>query len=660
MKKFKFLPIFLCVCLLAGFLPAFSAGALDDPEIQSRVAIVMDKNTGEVFYSQNSDQVVYPASTTKIMTVLLAVEAIEAGEVSLYDEVTASSEIEYDLIEDGSTAGIVPGERMTLENLLYCAMLVSANEACNIIAEYIGGTIRTFIARMNARAAELGCQNTHFANTHGLPNEDHYTTADDFCLLITECVAHDLFMQICNTASHIVPATNMHEVRNLTNSNALISKDSVYGPGYFYPKAAGIKTGSFSAAGYCLVSSASNDDIELIAAVFGGYASKDDDGKEHVSSFEDSITLYDWVFNNFSFQDIIGPSTVVTSVPVRMAADAESVKLRAEESLTALLPNDFVLSSVQYDVTVYGLEEGEEALVAPISAGEVLGEVTLSIDDEVYGSVKLVAATGLELSRWQFIKTEVDKTLHSGVVRIGALVLLGLLALYLIFVVRYRILHLRHKRKARAYNRAHPRGEREPEPEQEFPQVNRIEELEALEEKQHRRLEAENRRAGIQAPADEPLRTRTRRHAEQDASPAAPADTGHISRQNTPSAAPADTGYFFRQNTPSAAPADTGRFSRQNTPSASPADTGHFSRQNTPSAAPADTGRFSRQNTPSAAPADTDYFFRQDAPSAAPADISYFSQEEIAPRRTSAPATEADLRREQAERDYFEEFFRQK
>ena len=612
MKKLKFLPIFLAVCLLACILPAFPAGALDDPEVESRVAIVMDKNTGYVFYSKSSDQIVYPASTTKIMTVLLAVEAIEAGEVSVYDEVTASSNIEYDLINDGSTAGIVPGERMTLENLLYCAMLSSANEACNIIAEYIGGTISDFIAKMNARAAELGCVNTHFANTHGLPNEDHYTTADDYCLLITECVSHDLFMQFCDTASYVVPATNMHEARNLSNSNALISSGSIYGSNYLYSKAAGIKTGFTSDAGYCLVSSAANDEIELIAAVFGGYASKDG-GKERYSNFEDSITLYDWVFNNFSYQEIIGPSTVVTSVPVRMAADAESVKLRAEESLTALLPNDFVLSSVQYGVTVYGLEEGEGALTAPISAGEILGEVTLSIDEETYGSVKLVAATGVELSRWQFIKSEVSKTLHSGIVRIVTLVLLGLLVLYVIFVIRYRILHLRHKRKARAYDKAHRRREQgpEPEPEAESPQVSRLEELETLEERQHRRLEAENRRAGIQAPADELRHKRTRRHAEQDAPPAGPADIDYFPRQDAFPAAPADVDYF------------------------------------------------SRQDTPPAAPADSDYFFRQDASPAAPVDISYFSREETAPRRASAP-TEADLRREQAERDYFEEFFRQK
>ena len=180
MKKLKFLSIFLSFCLMAALL-AVPASALEDPGIDSRVAVVLDRKTGEVFYEQNADLRIYPASTTKIMTVLLAVEAIESGSVSAYDDVTATQNMTYDLIADGSNAGILVGETMPLINLLYCAMLPSANEACNVIAEFIGGSIPAFIERMNARAVELGCENTHFTNTHGLPDINHYTTASDFC-----------------------------------------------------------------------------------------------------------------------------------------------------------------------------------------------------------------------------------------------------------------------------------------------------------------------------------------------------------------------------------------------------------------------------------------------------------------------------------------------
>lgn len=449
MKKIKFLPIILIICLFLCSILSPSALALDDPGLESRVAIVMDRNTSKVYYSMNSDQLVYPASTTKIMTVLLAIEAIEAGNVSIYDEVTASSNMEYDLSDDGSTAGIRVGETMTLEDLLYCAMLSSANEACNIIGEYIGGTIPAFIDMMNAKAKDLGCVNTHFANTHGLPNENHYTTAEDFCRIAMEAAGHELFMEICSTASIDIPATNMSQERHLNSSNALICTDSMYGGKYLYEYAAGIKTGFTSDAGYCLVSTASNGEINLLAAVFGGYSYTGEDGTPCYTNFEDTIDLYEWVFNNFSYQEILKSTEAVTTVPVSMGADADSVSLRPENSLTSLLPNDFDLSLFEKSVTIYDQENGEE-LSAPISAGQVLGEISVSMDGVNYGTVKLVASSGIELSRMQYIKTQIRDTLSGSTVKIIIGVLLLLVVAYLALVIRYRILHARHKKAVRA------------------------------------------------------------------------------------------------------------------------------------------------------------------------------------------------------------------
>ena len=458
MKKLKFLPVFFVACLFLSGTIGFRADALTAPDIQSRVAIVMDRNTGEVFYSKSANQLVYPASTTKIMTVLLAVEAIEDGRVSMYDSVTAGESMTYDLRDDGSTAGIVVGETMTLENLLYCAMLSSANEACNVIGEYIGGSLPDFIQRMNQRAEELGCTNTHFANTHGLPDTNHYTTANDYSLIVRECCNHDLFMQICSTTHYDVPATNMNGARSLNNSNALISSESIYGSKYLYSRASGIKTGYTSDAGYCLVSTASNNDdinddepvIELLACVFGGF-SYDEGGSNHYTNFEDTITLYDWVFENFSYQAVLNSFDLVTTVPVRMGADADSVSLSPEGAVSALLPNDFDFSKVKRDYTVYDYEEGY--LTAPIESGKILGEVTVSAGDEVFGTVKLVAANGIELSRLQYLRSEIESTLSSRPVRITAIVLLVLLLVYVILVLRYRFLHLRHRIAVHAYEK---------------------------------------------------------------------------------------------------------------------------------------------------------------------------------------------------------------
>lgn len=448
MKKLKFLPMILTVCLLCGTALSPQALALDDPEVLSRTAIVVDMSTGEPFYSLNTDQKIYPASTTKIMTVLLAVEAIEAGSASIYDEVTVSRNMTYNLISDGSSAGLIVGETLTLENLLYGAMLASGNDAANVIAEHIGGTIPDFVNMMNARALELGCTNTHFVNANGLFDEDHYTTAGDFALIAAETTRHDLFMQVANTPTITIPATNYSAERTYNNSNALICAESVYGSGYLYQYAAGIKTGFTSDAGYCLVSTASNGEIDLLAAVFGGYAYGGENGGTYYTHFEDSITLYEWVFNNFSYQEVLKSTDTVESVPVIMGANAESVSLRPQTSLTSLLPNDTNLSDFERRITVYDLDDGE-GLIAPISAGEVLGEVSVSFDGVNYGTVKLVAASSVDLSRLQYIKSQIAETLHSTPTKIMFAVLAVFIAAYLFLVIRYRILHNRHKRAMR-------------------------------------------------------------------------------------------------------------------------------------------------------------------------------------------------------------------
>ncbi|MCQ2406833.1 MAG: D-alanyl-D-alanine carboxypeptidase, partial [Oscillospiraceae bacterium] len=357
MRKIKIIPIFLILLILFGLFSSLAAFALEEPQLSSRAAMVLSMDTGEVFYSKNPDEKIYPASTTKIMTVLLAVEAIERGEVRADDVVTASNNITFDLISDGSTAGISPGEAMTLESVLYCAMVSSANEACNIIAEYISGSVSDFVDLMNNRAISLGCSYTHFANTHGLPNDNHYTTCRDFSKIAAEASKHELFMKICSTASIEIPKTNKSPARVLNNSNALICTDSIYGNKYYYDKAAGMKTGFTSSAGYCLVSTAADSatGISLIALVFGGNMSQASDGYSY-SNFSDSITLYDWVFNNYSYREILSSANNIASLQVKMSDDADYVNLRPDTSISVLLPNDFRSEDIEQKITPYNTE----------------------------------------------------------------------------------------------------------------------------------------------------------------------------------------------------------------------------------------------------------------------------------------------------------------
>jgi len=452
MKKSKILSYILIVTLISALFMPTSAAALTDPVTQSKAVVLADARTGSLLYTKSSDEKVYPASTTKIMTVLLAIEAIEAGKVALTDSVTASSNIMAGLSEDGSTSGIVPGETMTLESLLYCTMLSSANEACNIIAEYIAGDVSTFVGMMNARAQELGCTGTNFTNTHGLPDYNHYTTAHDLALIALEAYKHPLFMEICNTATRTIPATNVSPERTLSNTNGLINNDSELYPGYYYEYAKGIKTGHTNDAGYCLVSSAEKDGVSLLCVIMGGTAVNKVDKIEY-TNFTDSVAVYNWGFENFSYRDILETTDMVKDIPVKLGRDADYVTVRPETAVQALMPNDEDNSSFEQQITIYSEQSGE-ALVAPIAAGTVLGEISIARDGVVYGTSKLVAISSVDVSYSQLIKTKILDTLKNPVVLIFILIVLALLITYIALVVRYQRSKKQYMREAEARRRA--------------------------------------------------------------------------------------------------------------------------------------------------------------------------------------------------------------
>ena len=266
MKKIRFAICVLIAALALGLVPP-AAMAIDDPGIDTTYAAVLLAEDGDqetVLYTKNADERLYPASLTKVMTVLLAVEDIESGKIALSDPVTAQPGFDFDMIVGGSSVYIMQQETMTLESLLYCAMVASANDACNVIAQYVSGSISDFVARMNARAAELGCTGTNFTNTHGLPDANHYTTAWDFSRIVREAAKHELFMTIASTINYTVPDTNVSSERVLESTNSLVNPTNPLYPGdWGYEYAKGIKTGHTNDAGYCLASSAEKDGVKL-------------------------------------------------------------------------------------------------------------------------------------------------------------------------------------------------------------------------------------------------------------------------------------------------------------------------------------------------------------------------------------------------------------
>ena len=445
MKKLKFLSILMVVCIMLG-VAAPSAYAIEEPpELKSAAIYLADIETGYVYYERQANNQVYPASLTKIMTSLLVVEAIERGDLTMEDKVTAQPGFDFDMDKEGSSAQIVEGEVLTVRDLLYCTLLASANEATNIIAAHMYGTIDGFVAKMNERAAELGCTGTHFANPHGLPNDNHYTTAHDMFLIAQEAMKHEIFVTICDTIETTIEATNKSDVRGLTNTNGLITSASIY-KGYYYEPAIGIKTGYTSAAGYCLISSAKSRNIHPICVIMGGVMTEYVNGQLDHSNYSDSIKLYNWVFSNYTRMELVEGETIILDVPVKLGSNADTISLRAETSVSGVLPNDVDLTQLQQNITIYSDEE-DLAVKAPFDEGQVLGEISVSMNGVEYGKTYLVANRSVDLSILSAIFDSLLNTLSNPIVR--AILVLAILAAvaYGFLIAKYRMNLLRQQRE---------------------------------------------------------------------------------------------------------------------------------------------------------------------------------------------------------------------
>ncbi|MBQ9857815.1 MAG: D-alanyl-D-alanine carboxypeptidase [Oscillospiraceae bacterium] len=295
--------VLIVIFIALSCFPASANGDVDISssfgDIAAKAAFVADYTTGEIVYSYNADTALPPASTTKIMTTLLVLEAVERGEVSLDDMVLCTGYAISALYPNASRMNIplVAGENMSLLDLLYANMVSSDCFASNVLAEYICGSIDDFVALMNTRAEELGCTDTYFANPSGYPHYTMYSTARSLYLIAAECLKYDVFREIVSTATHTIPATNTSRERTLINTNFLLSSHLDFdGSGgdpepneYYYEYANGIKTGHTQDAGYCLVSSAEKDGHELIVVILGCETPHD--------QFTETVRLFEHYFD---------------------------------------------------------------------------------------------------------------------------------------------------------------------------------------------------------------------------------------------------------------------------------------------------------------------------------------------------------------------------
>lgn len=354
---------FICVCFMMQSVAVFAEGNTD-LGLNAKSAILMEDATGNILYESNPDERLPIASVTKVMTMLLIMEAVDSGKISLDDMVTVS---ENAMSYGGSTMFLETGEQLTVNDMLKGIAVASANDGCVAMAEHLAGSESAFVDMMNEKAKELGMENTHFMNTNGLDEDDHYSSARDVAIMSRELMKHETIFNYTSIWMDTLRGGKFQ----LANTNKLIR---------FYDGANGLKTGSTSKALCCLSAAAKRNDMQLIAVVLGAPTSAE--------RFASAKSLLDYGFANYAVNTQITAGDEVQKIAVEKGVDKE-VGVVAGDSCSTLVKKgqeDNITKEIKID----------ETITAPIEAGQKIGTMTISRDGEVIADIDLNASSAVE------------------------------------------------------------------------------------------------------------------------------------------------------------------------------------------------------------------------------------------------------------------------
>ncbi len=342
------------------------------PEIKAEAAFLINPSTNTIIYEKNADTRMYPASTTKIMTAYLALTKLD-----LTKELTASATA-VDIDRDGSNMGLSQGEILTGKQLLESLMIHSANDAANVLAEAVAGSISGFVDLMNSTAAELGMKNTHFANPHGYHDENHYTTARDMAILAKKAMENETFAEMSAMTSLVIPPTNKYKTERIFRTrNSLINPYSDISLQYRF--ATGIKTGHTSNAGYCFVGSAERNELDLISVVFKS--------PNFNQSFKDTKALFEHAYSKYRMRTVIKGDEIASTCKVRWAFGKDHLVLKTTNDVKALLPRDTYTAELLKSEFII-----DDKITAPIKEGDVLGKANFYYNGDLVATADLVAS----------------------------------------------------------------------------------------------------------------------------------------------------------------------------------------------------------------------------------------------------------------------------
>lgn len=407
-------------------------GKAEGLNISAEGCALIDANTGMLIYGKNQNEKLYPASITKVMTGLLAVEYGHYEDI-----VTASFDAVNSIPWDSSKMNLAEGEQLSFENVIYGLMLKSGNDSAMVIAETVGGSVDAFVDKMNERAKEIGAVNTHFANPHGYHDENHYTTAYDMSLIAKEAVKNDEFNKIWGTEEREVPATNKNERRLMYNTDKMLHSEYT---NYYYDKLVGGKTGYHNAAKNTLVSYASMGKIDLICVVMAE--------PSYDLSYIDTKALFEYGFTLYKDTKLFSAQDYSSTVPVVQyykdkTIDLGSVAVAPAGDFTSVVPEFIDVSKVETQAELV------KSVEAPITKGDTVGKLNIKYEGNILGTLDLTAQGNIEaIPQSELIKQEKMEAFRKNIIRVLS-VIVGAAVTIVLFILLLKLWFAGRKPKRR-------------------------------------------------------------------------------------------------------------------------------------------------------------------------------------------------------------------
>lgn len=380
----------LCISVFADDIDTSSP-----PEItNAQSACLYNFENDRVLLEYNSADRVYPASTVKIMTAIVAAEYFAA-------DLDSSISITQSMLDEvnGNRIGFQAGEVVTARQMLTCMLVNSANDAAIILAHSVAGSTEKFVELMNKKASEIGAYDTYYTNPTGMHNDAMITTAKDTAVISKYAYSIPGLIDMTSTPKYVMPATNLSDYRNIYNRNSLLS--NYYNAGYYYTGTLGLNAGGTSQGGYsiCAIAEDAESGLTYLAVVLG--AEENDDG---IYSYKNAIAMLDWAFEAYAYRNVLSTDKMICELPVELSSTLDYVTLVPSESITVYLSTDIDLDSeIRYSYNTY-----EDSLDAPVESGQEVGMITVLWGDTILGSCSLITTSSITRSEFLYFLSRVS------------------------------------------------------------------------------------------------------------------------------------------------------------------------------------------------------------------------------------------------------------